>query len=166
MMEHLDRDVAGRFILEVKRVLKPGGIHRIVVPDFGLLCRRYVQSLEQHQSDPYGATGHESFISAILEQSVRREAHGTSKQSPLRRKLENLVLGDARRRGETHQWMYDRITLPQLLLAAGYEDVTIQNYDRSYVLNWTTFGLDTNERGQEYKPGSLYVEARKMPLSE
>jgi SAM-dependent methyltransferase len=34
IFEHLDRAYAGGFLLEIKRVLKPGGIHRIVVPDF------------------------------------------------------------------------------------------------------------------------------------
>jgi SAM-dependent methyltransferase len=32
-LEHLDRATAKRFLSEVLRVLKPGGIHRIVVPD-------------------------------------------------------------------------------------------------------------------------------------
>lgn len=161
MLEHLDRDSAKRFAWEVKRVLKPGGVHRVVVPDFGLLCRRYVQNLERYESDPYNAIDHEAFISDILEQSVRREAHGTSQQSSLRRKLENVLLGDARKRGETHQWMYDRITLVQLLISAGYEHIKVHNYRTSYIPTWTSFGLDTDDMGQEYKPNSLYVEARK-----
>ena len=40
VLEHLDRDVARKFLLEVKRVLRPGGIHRIVVPDFEYICRK------------------------------------------------------------------------------------------------------------------------------
>ena len=44
--------------------------------------------------------------------------------APLRRKLETLFVGDARRRGETHQWMYDRINLPGLLQEIGFKHVT------------------------------------------
>lgn len=33
LLEHLDRDVAERFLREVQRVLRLGGIQRIVVPD-------------------------------------------------------------------------------------------------------------------------------------
>src|SRR5713101_878977 len=41
-LEHLDRGAARQFLLEVKRVLRPGGIQRIVVPDLEKLCRAYV----------------------------------------------------------------------------------------------------------------------------
>src|SRR5258706_6399113 len=38
--------------------------------------------------------------------------------------LETFVdRGDARKRGETHQWQYDRYTLSGLLQAAGFTDV-------------------------------------------
>ena len=161
MLEHLDRDVAAGFLVEAQRVLKRGGIHRIVVPDFGLLCRRYVESLDAAIGDRGDATELERRIADILEQSVRREAHGTSRQPPLRRRVENLLLGDARKRGETHQWMYDCVTLPALLRSLGYTGVRVQRYDTSYVDDWVSFGLDTNSDGGEYKPGSLYVEAMK-----
>ncbi|MEO1054473.1 MAG: methyltransferase domain-containing protein, partial [Bacteroidota bacterium] len=45
LFEHLDRDIAEGFLNEVKRVLKPGGIHRIVVPDMEYLCKAYLTHL-------------------------------------------------------------------------------------------------------------------------
>jgi predicted SAM-dependent methyltransferase len=160
-LEHLDRDVAEVLMREALRVLKPGGVHRIVVPDFELLCRNYVAHLDTSGDDAAGEREHDEYVSALLEQSVRREAHGSSLQRPMRRRIENLLLGDARRRGETHQWMYDRINLRDKLLAAGYSDVRQMTYDTSLIPDWNEYGLDTDPEGQQYRPGSLYMDAVK-----
>ena len=161
MLEHLDRDIAELLIKEVLRVLKPGGVHRIVVPDFEVMCRSYVAHLDASDADPAQQQAHDGYVSAILEQSVRREAHGTSLQSPMRRRVENALLGDARRRGQTHQWMYDRINLRALLLAVGYREVHRLDYDSSLIPEWNDYGLDLDEAGGQYRPGSLYMEAVK-----
>ncbi|MDD5712144.1 MAG: methyltransferase domain-containing protein [Smithellaceae bacterium] len=161
MLEHLDRDVAIKFLMEVKRVLKRGGIHRIVVPDFEKACSAYVAHIESCETDPTEFRKHDSYIAPLLEQSVRKEACGASQQTPLHRFVENLVLGDARRRGETHQWVYDRISLQAALVDTGYEEVYIQRYDTSLIPNWSAYRLDVDTNGYEYKPESLYVEACK-----
>jgi len=161
MLEHLDRDVAEKFLLEVKRVLKPGGVHRIVVPSFELMCKAYVSHIALCESQPAEAANHDRFIEEILEQSVRKEGAGASIQTPFRRFVENLVVGDARRRGETHQWAYDRFSLKAKLESAGYKEVVEQGYDTSLIPDWAGYGLDTDENGTSYKPGSLYMEARK-----
>ena len=160
LLEHLDRDVARQFLLEVKRVLAPGGIHRVVVPDLEKACRDYVAHLDRCERDPAEAASHESYIAPIIEQSVRREAFGTSQRRPLRRWLENAIFGDARRRGETHQWMYDRVSLSALLSGLGYRNPQRQAHDTSQIPNWSQYGLDM-AGGREYKPGSLYLEAQK-----
>ena len=161
MLEHLDRNVVDRFLLEAKRVLKSGGIHRIVVPDFEYLCKRYLEHLNQCQLDHMEYTRHDEYIGDMIEQCVRNESFGTSQQSPLRWFIENLILGDARKRGETHQWMYDRINLADALLRTGYRDIAIHQYNTSNIPDWNSFSLDTDELGNQYKPGSLYVEAMK-----
>lgn len=160
-LEHLDRDVADVLMREVLRVLKPGGVHRIVVPDFEPVCRAYVAHLDAVDAHPELQREHDSYVSAILEQSVRREAHGTSLQGPMRRRVENAMLGDARRRGHTHQWMYDRINLQALLLETGYREVHRLSYDTSLIPDWNDYGLDVDETGEQYRPGSLYMEAVK-----
>ena len=93
---------------------------------------------------------------------MRRESDGTSHQRPVRRFVENLLLGDARKRGETHQWMYDRFNLSALLVSCGFIMPSIQSYDISNVDEWYSLGLDMDESGNEYKPGSLYLEATKQ----
>ena len=160
-LEHLDRDVAKEFLLEVRRVLKPNGIQRIVVPDLEQACIDYLAHISQCKNDPAEVGKHEAYIAVLIEQSVRREAFGTSQQKPLRRFFENILLGDARRRGETHQWMYDRINLSELLLSLGYLSPQVQKYNASSIPDWNRFGLDLDEQGNEYKPGSLYVEVKK-----
>jgi SAM-dependent methyltransferase len=161
MLEHLDRDVARAFMLEIKRVLKPGGLQRVVVPDLEKACKAYLSHISDCEANADEANEHDRYVAAILEQCVRREASGTSTQRPIRRSVENLLLGDARRRGETHQWMYDRFNLGTLLKSTGYRDVRIQSYDESLIPDWNRYGLDQDGRGGEYKADSLYLEATK-----
>lgn len=161
MLEHLDRYVAEDFLIEVYRVLKPGGIHRIAVPDFEKACKAYIAHIESCDESLIELDNHDSYIAQLLEQSVRKESSGTSKQNLLRRFIENRVLGDARKRGETHQWVYDRINLKAKLVNAGYKEVHVQDYNTSLIQDWIDYGLDIDPSGQQYKPGSLYVEALK-----
>lgn len=161
VLEHLDRDVAPTFLAEVRRVLKPRGVHRIVVPDLETVCRAYLADLDACAADDARAPEHDQRIADVLEQSVRRHAHGTSRQKPLRRQIENLLLGDARKRGETHQWMYDRINLASLLRGLGYREVRTLDHRTSAIPDWNAYGLDLDDQGGEYRPGSLYMEAVK-----
>jgi SAM-dependent methyltransferase len=160
-LEHLDRPHARSFLLEVLRVLKPGGIQRIAVPDFERLCADYLTHLKLCLADSQRAPEHDRYIGGMIEQAVRREAVGATEQSPAWRKIDRLILGDARKRGETHQWMYDRVSLPTLLRSLGYRDVKVERYDTSSIPCWNRFGLDRNGGSGEYKPESLYVEAFK-----
>lgn len=163
VLEHLDRDRVGPFLAEVRRVLRVGGLHRVVVPDLELRCRRYVAHLDACADDPEMAREHDGYVGDIVEQMVRREAVGTAQQPPVRRFVENLVLGDARRRGETHQWMYDRVNLAVVLAEAGFDDITLRDHRSSAIPDWDQIALDEGEGGAEHLPGSLYMEARKPP---
>ena len=160
VLEHIDRPAVPGFFAEIRRVLKPGGVHRIVVPDLELAVRDYVASLEAGLASPAPHAGHDATVHALLEQSVRRESAGTSQQPPLRRRLENLLLGDARKRGETHQWMWDRVNLPAALAEAGFTGTEVVDYATSSIPDWSATGLDQEPDGSEYRPGSLYVETR------
>jgi SAM-dependent methyltransferase len=111
LLEHLDRETAPKFLREILRVLKPGGRLRIVVPDFEEAARAYLAHVADCERDTKEMRTHDHYIGRMLEQSVRRESATTRLQPSFRRFVENLVLGDARRRGETHQWMYDRFNL-------------------------------------------------------
>lgn len=115
------------------------------------LCDRHHQSFSQH----------DDYIAAIIWPCIIKEVVTTNKQPPLKRFLEKLLLGDPRQRGHTHQWTYDRINLHWLLIQMGFRDITIEKCHTSSVPDWARSGLDTDEAGLEYHPGSLYIEARK-----
>lgn len=161
LLEHLDYAVAESFLDEIFRVLKPEGILRVVVPDFKKLCDEYLEhcAICEHSFDAIGE--HNQYFYPLLEQSVRRECSGTSGQKQRIRKLENLLFGDARKRGETHQWMYDEFNLSSLLQNRGFNEVKKYAFDTSSIPNWKQYRLDVAKNGAgEYKPNSLYMEAR------
>lgn len=159
VLEHIDRAVVPAFFAEVLRVLKPGGIHRVVVPDLERYAEEYLASLHAGLADVGAAARHDASVSQMLLQIVRREAYGTSMQPRMRRMVENLVLGDARKRGETHMWMWDRVNLPQALADAHFRECRVVDWRTSRFPGWNDMGLDCQASGAEYKPESLYVEA-------
>lgn len=160
-MEHLDRDIVNDFLQEVRRVLKPGGIQRIVVPDFEKLCGAYINQLRECDEKIRNCEEHDGYIDEIIGQCVMKEAISTSQQRPIRRFLENLIIGDARKRGITHQWMYDRITIRCLLHENGFKNVKSEKYNTSSIPDWNKYGLDLDDFGNEYKTESFYTEAIK-----
>lgn len=159
LLEHLDRDVVPQFLAEVLRVLRPGGVHRIVVPDLERDARDYLASLADAAVGTRSPEEHEQAVRVLIEQMVRREAYWTAQKPPARRRIENALLGDARRRGETHQWMWDRVSLPRELENAGFRDARVVSNRESRIPDWRSYGLDETPGGEEYKPGSIYVEA-------
>lgn len=156
-LEHIDRPDVPHFLAEVRRVLKPGGIHRIVVPDLEKAARLYLRQLDACRAGI--TTDHDEDISTLILQMVQKESNDTALSRPGRRWIENKILGDARKRGQTHQWMYDEVNLRETLNRTGFTDIQVLSYDRSAIPGWEETGLDREETGREYKPESLYVEA-------
>lgn len=160
-MEHLDRDKVLKFQGEVHRVLKPGGIQRIVVPDLKKLVDSYLTSYERHLASGIGCLQHDEMVAALYEQSVRKLGYGTAQQTGVRKFVETMLFGDARAKGETHQWMYDEVNLSGILESVGFVNVVRRDYVLSDIENWNETRLDCDEIGNEYKPDSLYLECRK-----
>ena len=80
LLEHVDRDAVPAFLAEIWRVLRPGGVHRVVVPDLERYAGDYLDSLERGLGDPQARGWHDAKVSQMILQMVRREAWGTSKQ--------------------------------------------------------------------------------------
>lgn len=160
VLEHIDRDKVVGFLNEIFRKLKPDGTVRIVVPDLHSDVLAYLDSFERSKvSDAWKA--HDQHVAKLIEQSVRREAAGSLRQPPVRRKIENFLLGDARKRGETHQWCYDIVNLGALLHETGFRDIKQHRFDTSRIPRWSEYELDVGVGGEEHRKGSLYVEGVK-----
>jgi predicted SAM-dependent methyltransferase len=93
--EHLTPGEAARFLGECHRVLRPGGVLRLSVPDGELYIRRYVD-------DP----------------AWMLERRGESARTPME------VLNEVFRQRYEHQYIYDDETLALALRDAGFVDVT------------------------------------------
>lgn len=161
LMEHIDRDGVVGFQREMFRVLKPGGIQRLCIPNLEQLICDYSNSLAADDLTREASLRHDISVSEILEQTVRRSSAGTRGRSGFRVWLENLLLGDARTRGETHQWMWDRVNIRAVLMDAGFTDVSVRSCGASEIEGWEKANLERTNDGREYKPKSLYIECRK-----
>lgn len=72
-----------------------------------------------------------------------------------------MEIGRFRLAGEVHQWMYDRYSLAELMISAGFQDPVKQSAASSLIPQWTSFNLDTLPDGTVIKPDSLFMEAKK-----
>lgn len=101
MMEHLDRSEARSFLAECLRVLRPGGVLRLAVPDLRNNVQLY---LEDNDAD--------AFVEYLL--------FDLDKPRGLRQQLNRLITG-----GRNHHWIYDRQSLAKLVEKAGFADVQV-----------------------------------------
>lgn len=160
LLEHIAREHAEGFLRECRRVLRPRGIVRIVVPDLELLARRYLAVLDGANPEAR-ATEVGDAVAEMIDQMIVRTPELRAQRSFPVRLLEALFIGNTDRAGVLHRWMYDRVSLRDVLSRAGFVDVQVRTPGTSEVAGWKGFGLDENADGSTYKQFSLYVEARR-----
>ncbi|HLZ34396.1 MAG TPA: methyltransferase domain-containing protein [Nitrospira sp.] len=77
VLEHLKRPEAQFFMRECFRVLKPGGVLRVAVPDLEQICRQYLQTLDQALAgEPHAAYDYEWIMLELFDQMVRQQSGG------------------------------------------------------------------------------------------
>ncbi len=157
VLEHIDREAAPTLLRECHRVLKPGGILRVVVPDLEGLARHYLDVVSR-LPERATLTEHAFAVEEMIDQMVLRTPRYRREHPLIVRWLENILIGDTARAGILHRWMYDRFSLAQALREAGFEDIQQQTETTSRISDWRAFNLDTKPDGSPYKPGSLYME--------
>jgi SAM-dependent methyltransferase len=97
MLEHLDCVRARAFLAEARRVLRPGGVLRLAVPDLWRMAEEYTLT---HDADRF------------LERMRLVEPRAS-----LGTRLRLLLAGP-----RNHQWMYDARSLIALVTAVGFAD--------------------------------------------
>ena len=88
VLEHIRRDDASAFMRECFRVLKPGGILRVAVPDLERICRLYLEKLQLATSgDVASAYDRDWMLLEMYDQTVREKSGGAMldflRQNPL-----------------------------------------------------------------------------------
>lgn len=165
LLEHIDRANALSFLAECYRVLRPGGIIRVVVPDLEKWAHEYSYSLEQCNANNF-LQEHEEIIADLLTQLTQNEPTTRRVQKPVTRWLEKVLLGDGEKTGWKHRWMYDHFTLEAMLSRAGFNMCKQTTAWESRIEDWKNYGLDMDTEGNERKPESLYMEAFRPLKSE
>jgi ubiquinone/menaquinone biosynthesis C-methylase UbiE len=165
VLEQIDREAVVQILKESYRVLKPGGLLRLVVPDLGMLVTNYMSTYNALSNGSAGKQSaieqHLKSIDGLYEQMMRKEITGTQEQQGFVKKLERKIRGDASKIGETYRWMYDRHSMAAILTGIGFHDVRVEDHNTSRIKDWMEYELDTNPDGTPYKRVSLYMEAMK-----
>jgi len=94
MIEHLFFNEAIRFLKECLRILKKGGVIRIVVPDLEQESKKYLEQLKKRKS----SAAAQNFCHTIYASTKLEEKYG-------------------------HKWMYDQYSLKEILRKIGFSKI-------------------------------------------
>lgn len=129
--DYLDQNEAEKFLREALRILRPGGIIRIAVPDIKKQIAHYNESGDA-----------DAFIAATHLCMPRPRS--------IALRLRLLLIGTRH-----HQWMYDGNSLASLLHKHGFVKADVMPVGQTKIHDYEP--LDLEERTSE----SVYVEAGK-----
>lgn len=143
IVEHFTQEEAKRFAVECFRVLKKGGILRVIVPDLLALVQTYLDRSLRSQGDAPAAPA-DRFLNEL----------GLFETSPPRAGFLVRVVRRFQDKN-THKWMYDARSLATLLRQAGFRTVQSKMCGESRISDIDK--LDDPKRFQ----GSICLEAEK-----
>jgi predicted SAM-dependent methyltransferase len=76
VLEHLAPDLGRRLLVEMARVVRPGGIVRVVVPDLEGICRAYLATLDEAGRGEPGAREKHAWMTLELVDQMARVRKG------------------------------------------------------------------------------------------
>lgn len=131
VFEHLDRREAGVYLQEAWRILCPGGILRLVVPDLAMIIAKYNSNRDG-----------DAFVTELY--------LSQSKPGTLTQRIRAAVVGS-----RIHQWAYDADSLSKFLLDHGFTGPKVLKPGETTIPD--PGPLNLSERADV----SLYIEAKK-----
>jgi predicted SAM-dependent methyltransferase len=117
LWEHFEYPDAARLTQECFRVLAPGGVLRICVPDGAAFWETYLELYREQLGRPPGQRN---------AKPLRDHVGMYFRDIATRR----IVLGSI---GHTHKWQFDEVQLVELLASAGFVDVARASFHRSRI---------------------------------
>ena len=86
VLEHLAPPAGKALVADMRRVLKPGGVCRIVVPDLEVICRLYLKYLEEAMDVNHTDAWHryQWMLMELLDQMAREETGGELRRTQAR----------------------------------------------------------------------------------
>jgi predicted SAM-dependent methyltransferase len=142
-LEHLDLVIAERVLAECFRILKPGGLIRIVVPDLYRISREYLAILDRIEAGQLTPSDMTNYLGTPVRADQVSEAFAAQFFEPT----------VERQRLFGHRWMYDKLSLRRALERAGFSSVTEKPFQHGSVPDLDQ--LDSRPSN------SLHMEARK-----
>jgi SAM-dependent methyltransferase len=91
VLEHIRKEDVPKFLTECHRVLKPGGVIRLAVPDLEQQARGYLDTLARLDAGDFSAEAdREWMVLEILDQSIREKNGGEMLQYLKQEKVPNI----------------------------------------------------------------------------
>jgi SAM-dependent methyltransferase len=113
LLEHLDLETARRLVVECHRILRPGGVIRLVVPDAYLISTTYASAIRRLSSGEVSSAELVDFLGIqVPAGQVSRHFVG-----------EFYDPDPVRQQAFGHRWMYDRWSLRTALEESGFTQV-------------------------------------------
>lgn len=144
MLEHIPRSQVETFLEDVYRILKPGGILRLALPDLELMAREFLSQVELARAGQRDVIPADQFMESTL---LGLKARPNLLQ-PMNIYRELLV-----RTG--HLWMWDAPSLSMILQKIEFKEVNEGGYRESHIPEVDLLDLE----GRRFE--SFYLEALK-----
>ncbi len=130
MLELLDKSETNQFLGECKRILKPGSILRLVVPDFDQLIRNYNNDKN-------------------VEKFIKESCLVGEKPKNIVKKIQYLIQGHG-----WHHQMFTQNSLKKVLISNGFKDI------KFFQAGKTGIPFKTNINYSDFSGISLYCECK------
>jgi SAM-dependent methyltransferase len=142
-IEHVEREEAIEILKECHRILKLGGIIRLVVPDLRLIVERYLAKDYEFFEAQEPQLLADSFISFLRLVEPKRRGISVRLKAFFDRKVAPF-----------HRWMYDFGSLSLILESCGFEEIERKNFREGQVPDIQLLDSKPKE--------SLFLEAKKI----